>query len=206
MYESLNRACGLRYALATGGPAAMQKAVAYEESRSFFWVGELAEVLGEYDKQPREYDDLAQFFPKIIAFFNDYAKNVETKLGAVRADKEKRIQKWREKGPRIVAMIPPNGAEDVDPKLKAIVVTFDRPMKNPGWAVVTLASSSQVPKSAGPVGYDAQRRVFTMPVELQAGKEYHFGLNAEEYLGFCSEDGIPLAPLVIRFKTRQASL
>ncbi len=203
MYESLNRACGLRYTLATQGPAALQKAIAYENSRSFYWVGELAEVLGEYDKQPREYKDLAQFFHKIIAFFDDYAKNADTKLGSIRAEKDKQVRQWQEKGPKIVAMVPPNGAEDVDPNLKAIVVTFDQPMKSPGWAVVTLGSSSQVPKSTGAVGYDAQRKVFTMPVELEAGKEYYFGLNAEGYLGFCSEKGIPLAPVVVRFQTQR---
>ncbi len=59
MYESLNRACGLRYLLAAEGPAAMQKQAQQESARSFYWVGELAEVLGEYDTQPRKYSDLA---------------------------------------------------------------------------------------------------------------------------------------------------
>jgi hypothetical protein len=92
MYESLNRACGLRYILATEGPAAMQRAIASEQTRSFYWVGELAQVLGEYDKQPRPYRDLAQFFPRIIAFFDDYAKHADVKLGAIKADKERQVQ------------------------------------------------------------------------------------------------------------------
>jgi hypothetical protein len=204
MYESLVRACGLRYVMATEGPAAMQKAIEYEKSRSFFWVGELTEVLAEYDQQPREYEDLAQFFPRIIAFFDNYARNADAKLGAIQADKAKQMQEWRQKSPQIVGMIPPNGDEDVDPSLQAIIVTFDRPMRSPGWAVVTLGSPSEVPRSTGSVGYDAQRRVFTMPVELEAGREYRFGLNAEGYLGFSSEEGVPLAPVVVRFKTKGA--
>jgi hypothetical protein len=40
-----------------------------------------------------------------------------------------------------------------------------------------------------------------MPVGLETGKEYFFGLNAEGYLGFQSQEGIPLAPVVVRFKT-----
>ncbi len=204
MYESLVRACGLRYALATGGPAAMQRAAAYESSRSFYWVGELAEVLGEYDKEPGEYEDLAPFFPRIIAFLDDYARNADAKLGIIKAEKERQRREWQEKGPRIVSMIPPNGAENVDPGLKVIVVTFDRPMKSPGWAVVTLGSQSQVPKTSGPVGYDAECKVFTMPVALQPERGYYFGLNAEGYLGFYSQEGIPLAPVVVRFQTRKA--
>jgi hypothetical protein len=202
MYESLNRACGLRYILATDGPAALQKAVSYEKSRSFYWVGELAEVLGEYDAQPRKYSDLAQFFPRIVAFFNDYAKNADAKFGAIQAEKEEQVQQWRDKGPKIVAMTPANGAQDVDPNLKAIVVTFDRPMRAKSWSVVTLGTPEQMPKVAGPLGYDAARKVFTMPVQLQPDKEYRFGLNAEQYLGFRSQEGIPLAPVVVRFKTR----
>ena len=204
MYESLNRACGLRYLLATEGRAALEKQVDFENSRSFYWVGELAEVLGEYDTQPRKYSDLVQFFPRIIAFFDDYAKNADAKLGAIKANKEKQMQEWREKGPKIVAMTPANGAQDVDSNLKAIVVTFDRPMRDQSWSVVGIGSLDQHPKSAGPVGYDAARKVFTMPVALEPNKEYVFGLNSEQYHNFQSEPGIPLAPVVVRFKTKPA--
>ena len=204
MYESLNRACGLRYILATDGPAALQKAVAYEKSRSFYWVGELAAVLGEYDTSPRKYNDLAQFFPRIIAFFNDYARNADVKLGAIKAEKEKPAQQSRDKGPKIVAMVPANGAQDVDPNLRAIVITFDRPMRDRSWSVVTLGTPEQMPKAAGPLRYDPARRVFTMPVQLQPGKEYRFGLNGGRYQNFRSDESIPLAPVVVRFKTKQA--
>ena len=203
MYESLNRACGLRYILATDGPMAMQKAILSENLRSFYWVAELADCLGEYDTQPRKYRDIAEFFPRIIAFFDDYAKNADTRLGFIKEKRERQVQEWQEKGPKIVSLVPANGAEDVDPNLKAIVVTFDRPMQNPGWAVVTLGSPDRHPKPAGPVGYDAACKVFTMPVELEPGKEYVFGLNAEQYLGFQSQDGIPLAPVEVCFKTRE---
>ncbi len=202
MYESLNRACGLRYLLATAGPAALQKAVSYENSRSFYWVGELAEVLGEYDVQPRKYSDLAQFFPRIVAFFNDYAKNADAKLGAVKAQKDKQVQPSQDKSPKIVTMTPANGAQDVDPNLKAIVVTFDRRMQDRSWSVVTLGTPELMPKTAGPLRYDATRRVFTMPVQLEPGKEYRFGLNGGKYQNFRSAEGIPLSPVVVRFKTK----
>ena len=146
MVESVNRACVLRYILATEGPRAMQKAIAYEKSRSFYWVGELAEVLGEYDAESRKYGDLAQFFPRIIAFFDDYARNVDTKLGFLKAEQERKLEEQKERGPKIVAMVPANGAQDVDPGLQALVVTFDRPMRDQGWAVVTF--------SPGPVPQD----------------------------------------------------
>ncbi len=203
MYESLNRACGLRYLLATGGPAALQKAVSYENSRNFYWVGGLAEVLGEYDTPPRKYSDLTQFFPRIVAFFDDYAKNADTKLGAIKARNGKQVQQGQDRSPKIVAMTPANGAQDVDPNLKAIVVTFDRPMRDKSWSVVTLGTPELMPKSAGPLRYNGSRNVFTMPVQLLPGKEYRFGLNGGKYQNFRSAEGIPLAPVVVRFKTRQ---
>ncbi len=204
MYESLNRACGLRYALATDGPAAMNKARAYESSRSFYWVGELADVLGEYDTQPRKYKDLAEFFPRITAFFEEYAKNADAKIGAIKGQKEGQIQEGRDKGPKLVSIVPANGAEDVDPSLKAIVVTFNRPMRDQCWSVIILGSQDEFPKGAGPVSYDTARKVFTMPVALEPGKEYRFGLNSERIRAFQSEEGIPLAPVEVRFKTRPA--
>jgi hypothetical protein len=204
MYESLNRACGLRYTLATDSAAAMKKAAAQENTRSFYWVGELAEVLGEYDTQPRKYKDLAEFFPRIISFFEQYAKDADAKLGAVLKKKAELAQQGQGKGPKIVNLIPPNGARDVDPSLKEIVVTFDRPMRDQCWSVVTLGSQDEFPKGAGPVHYDAARKVFTMPVALEPDKEYRFGLNSGRFNAFQSEEGVRLTPVEVRFKTRPA--
>ncbi len=39
---------------------------------------------------------------------------------------------------------------------------------------------------------------------IKEEKHYCFGLNTEQYLDFHSEEGIPLAPVVVRFKTRRA--
>jgi hypothetical protein len=43
----------------------------------------------------------------------------------------------------------------------------------------------------------------TIPVELEPGREYLFGLNAEEVLVMKDDQGNPLAPVVIRFKTKK---
>jgi hypothetical protein len=202
MYESLNRACGLRYILAYDGPVALQKAILYENSRSFFWVGELADVLAEYDTQPRKYKDLAEFLPRIVAFFNEYAKTADARLGAIKEKNQKQVQEGREKGPKVLAVVPADGAQDVDPNLKAIVVTFDRPMQDKSWSVVTLGSGGKCPQGVGSVGYDTSRKVFTMPVKLEPATECAFGLNGGQYNAFRSQEGIPLAPMEVHFRTR----
>ena len=207
MCESLVRACVLRYQLDNYGPEAMNKAANYENSRSFYWVSGLADLLGKYEAKPRAYKGLPEFFPQIINYFNDYAKTAGATRGAIkakaRADQEKRkkdILSWRETGPKIVAMAPADGARDVPPDLKAIVITFDRPMSQ-SWSVVDL-SSGHYPKTTGAAGYDAAQKVFTLPVELLPGKDYVLGLNSEDYNNFKSTGNIPLFPVIYKFKTK----
>jgi len=207
MYESLNRACGLRYQLATGGDGALKSTADYEISRGFYWVPGLADVLARYEARPRKYADLAQFFPEITAYFDDYAKNsgaklkeLEEKRLAEAEQRKKLMQEWREKGPRIVSIVPADGAT-VDPGLKAITVTFDRPMKQ-GWSVLDIGPG-EYPKIGEPVGYDAGLKVFTMPIELKPGRNYSFGLNNGQYTSFKSAEGVPLYPVEVSFKTRK---
>lgn len=206
MRESVLRACELRYAYAVAGTAAMKKTAEYESSRSFYWVGELGDVLARYDAQPRKYKDLAEFFPQIISFFNDYAHRAEAEIRAVKEadrkrkeERETKLKEWREKGPKIVSIIPADGSE-VDPGLMAIVVKFDRAMA-PGMSVMDIGPG-KYPGTDGEGGYDADRKIFTMPLKLSAGTKYSFGLNHERYPGFKSEEGVPLFPAQVHFRTR----
>ncbi len=204
LYESLDRACELRYTLAYKGQAAMTHAVEYEESRSFYWVGGLAALLGEYDTRARVYPDLVAFFPRIITFFDDYARDVDALAAEVKEKKARRLQEWKEKGPRILSVEPADGATDVDPGLKAIVITFDRPMRDKSWAVMLLGDVDHFPGAAVALAYDKECRVLTIPLKtLKPDWEYTFGLNSESTAGFVSQEGIPLYPVVIRFKTRK---
>ena len=68
---------------------------------------------------------------------------------------------------------------------------------------MSVESWNQVPESTEP-RYDPTRRVFSLQVQLEPGKEYVFSVNEERHLGFRSEEGIPLAPVLVRFQTRPA--
>lgn len=204
LYESLVRACQLRYTRTYQGQAAMARAAEAERTQSFYWVGDLAELLGDYERQPRAYADLAAFFPKIIAFFDDYARTVDALAAEIRDTKAKRLQEWKEKGPKIVSMTPADGATDVDPGLKTIVITFDRPMRNGTYAVMLLGGLDHFPGSGKGAGYDLNRRVFTIPTKpLKPDWEYAFGLNDENTPAFAAWDGVPLHPVVVKFRTRK---
>lgn len=212
MFESVLRACELRYELAMGGPEAVKKKVVYENSRGFYWVGELGELLARYEEQPRKYKDFAEFFPQVVAFFKAYAPKGAEKIAAARAAERaakeqarlelaERMKVWREKGPRIVSIVPADGAE-VGADLKTIVVTFDRPMAG-GWSFIQTGPGSY-PGIAGDPAYDAAKKVVTLPIELQPGKAYSFGLNSEHFQNFKSAEGVPLFPVEVHFKTRSA--
>jgi hypothetical protein len=83
-----------------------------------------------------KYPTLDAFFPRIADFFNGYSGRVERDLAALDEEKRKEMEALKEKSPKVVSLIPANGAQDIDPGLEAIVVTFDRPMMGGNIAVI----------------------------------------------------------------------
>lgn len=189
MYESLVRACVVRYLIDTDSIAAGMREIQAQHARGFVWAGELAQLLGDYDTHRTRYTSLADFMPRIVEFFQAYARPYAARQA---------------QAPRVVAMTPANGAADVDPKLRHITITFDRPMTDGSWSVV--GGGPHFPELAGPPQYDAERRVLTLPVRLKPEWSYEFWLNRGQYQGFRSADGVPLEPIEVRFLTRGGPL
>ncbi|MDH4197869.1 MAG: DUF4932 domain-containing protein [Candidatus Aminicenantes bacterium] len=202
MYESLDRACGVRYTQAMSGSRAAAREVKDNRDKRFLWTGELADLLGEYEKQREKYPALDTFFPRITDFFKGYSGRVERDVAVLVEEKRKEMEALKEKSPKIVSLIPANGAQDVDSGLEAIIVTFDRPMMGGNIAVMIL-DQSKFPKTPGRAAYNATRTVLKIPVTLEPGREYVLGLNGEGHLVMKDDLGHPLAPAVIKFKTRK---
>lgn len=181
MAESLVRACTIRYVLEVSGKEAAKKLILQEINNKFLWIKELSLLMGEYEIQRKKYPTLDSFFPRIIAFFNQYAGEMK-------------------KTPKIVSMIPANGAADVDPNLQSITINFDRPMKDHSWSIV--GGGSHFPQISGKPYYHSNRMILSIPVKLKPGWHYEFWLNSEKYQGFVSAQGVPLVPVRVRFKTR----
>ena len=98
-------------------------------------------------------------------------------------------------------MTPTNGANHVDPNQTKLQVVFNRPMKNGSWALV--GDPSQCPEGKGKPSYNAARTVWSLPVSLKPEFKYQFMLNSDEFVGFCSEQGVPLEPVEVTFTTRK---
>lgn len=186
MYESMVRAAEVRYAAATKGDEAARKAAEYNAGRGFTWTGDLADLLKGYEADRKKYPTLDAFFPEIVKFFDKTSKDV----AAARA-----------KAPLVAGLTPENGARDVDPGLKELVVTFDREM-SPGSYAWTGGGPSfpELPEGSKPYWKDA--KTCALPVKLQPGKTYTFGINGGRFTGFRAKDGTPAEAVVVTFRTR----
>lgn len=183
--ESLVRACVVRYVRSTDGEEAAKKEIKDNHDRAFKWIGKLSDLLGEYESHRERYSTFDAFMPRVVEFFDGYVKEAKEQAG---------------KAPKVIRMIPENGATDVDPELTEIKVFFDRPMLDKAWAVVGGGPNS--PESAGKCHYEEGCKVFVLPVKLKPGWSYQFWLNRGQYNSFQSEDGVELESVEVNFKTR----
>jgi hypothetical protein len=109
--------------------------------------------------------------------------------------------KARAQKPEIVSMDPPNGANDVDPKLSEIRVTFSVPMGGGFSWTGGGAQFPQIPAGKKP-SWSKDRKTCVLPVELKPGWKYRLGLNSPSHKNFQSAGGVPLDPVVYTFSTR----
>jgi hypothetical protein len=74
MYESLVRACTVRYFERYFGATTALQVIESEKKRQFLWMGGLSKLLAEYETHRDQYKTLDEFMPRIVTFFNQWAK------------------------------------------------------------------------------------------------------------------------------------
>jgi len=106
--------------------------------------------------------------------------------------------------PVVVKTAPLSGAEDVDPGLSEIKVTFSKEMADGSWSWSQL-SDETFPKTVGdkPIHYEKDKRTCVLKVRLEAGKTYAIWLNSEKFTNFKDTDGRPAVPYLLVFKTKK---
>ncbi|MCE5229169.1 DUF4932 domain-containing protein [bacterium] len=185
MIESLVRAAQVRYVREVRGPFWGQQALKEEVSRGFTWTPGLVDLFDEYQKDRAKYPTLESFFPRVVEFFNEYSKKTP--------DKTK---------PMVVELIPADGANNVDPAMTELRVTFDRPM-GPGVSWVGGGPSfPEIPAGAKP-GWSADRKTCALPVKLKPGTDYVLNLNSFLFKNFQDSKGVPLEPVEWKFRTKE---
>jgi beta-lactamase regulating signal transducer with metallopeptidase domain len=131
------------------------------------------------------------------------AKGVPTQPSAIYFTTKGASQDLKSKTakPQIVALDPKNATEDVDPKVTEIRVTFNVEMGG-GFSWTGGGSEfPKIPEGKKPYWTD-DHKTCVLPVELEPGKTYRFGLNSPSHKNFLSAGGVPLDPVSITFKTR----
>jgi beta-lactamase regulating signal transducer with metallopeptidase domain len=109
--------------------------------------------------------------------------------------------KTKAQKPQIVGLTPKNGAQDVDPNLKEIRITFNVPM---GGGFSWTGGGENYPTIPGGKKpyWTEDKKTCVLPVQLKPGWEYRLGLNSPSHKNFQSSGGVPLDPVVLIFKTR----
>ena len=104
--------------------------------------------------------------------------------------------------PAVVKTVPEAGADDVDPKLTEIKVTFSKDMQDESWSWSSLSKES-FPKMGGKPKYLADKRTCVLPVKLEPGKTYAIWVNSEKFSNFKDADGRSAVPYLLVFKTKK---
>jgi hypothetical protein len=163
-------------------------AIREENMRGFKWMKELSDLLGQYEAEREHYPTLESFAPRLVTFFDEYAD---------RFAKEQASLDTRR--PKVVSIAPPNGSTNVDANLQTIEVVFDRPMRDGSWSM--CGAGPHHPETVDKPHYEADHKTWKVAVKLKPDWDYEFWLNAGQYQGFQSEDGVPLQSVQVSFTT-----
>ena len=201
LYESIVRACEIRFNNVQADSTMMNQLIEEEIRYGFLWMRKLVCLLEKYENQRNKYPTLESFFPEIITFFNNYASNIVAEIDELRAAERKKWAFIETNAPKILFMIPENGAKDIDPNLSEIRITFDCPMQSSSYSMIMYGSSDHYPEIIGEIRFDSTKTKCFIPVKLKPDKHYIFGLNSEYSMAFRDENNNPLIPVIVKFKT-----
>jgi hypothetical protein len=164
LQESLVRAAVVRHLAARDGELTAHHEIETQCALSFIWMPELAALQAEYEQQRDQSANLTAFFPRVITFFNTYAKGIDKKLADYTATRHK-----------LISMTPANGATDVDPGLDRLTFVFDRPMKPGSYSFMGIGST--FPKVTSAPTLDEVGTTLSLAVKMEPGQSYGFSLN-----------------------------
>jgi hypothetical protein len=179
--ESLARAATIEYVMEHDGPEAAKRVVRQENSRSFFWMSGLVELLDSYRNDRQQYPTFEAFMPRVADYFNGLAPQIHELMD--------RLQ------PKVVSTNIAEGARDVDPSVTGIVVHFSMPMSRVGPNKSSKVSGGR---------FDETGTVITIPVTLEPERDYVIPLRWSGGQSFLSADGVPLPATMLRFRTGAA--
>ncbi|TDO20060.1 DUF4932 domain-containing protein [Pedobacter duraquae] len=187
--ESIVRASVVRYMIAhQAAKADIDREVQEQVNRGFLWTPGLVDLLGVYEQNRKKYPDFVSFYPQIISLFNKTATNIDGMKSEYVA-----------KQPKVKSLAPfQNGAQNVDPSIKELVITFDKPLLGKGHSFNAGSLGGNAVPIKKLIGYEQENQTYKLGIELKPNTEYEFIVTG---LSFKSVEGIPLQDYTIKFRT-----
>jgi len=102
--------------------------------------------------------------------------------------------------PTVTAMVPENGASNIDSESVSVIrITFDVEMNtaSAGWVL----SQETSPRASGPHKW-IDDQTCELPVSLEYGREYSIRINVPNRPGFRSKEGVPVESFLYKFSTQ----
>jgi RNA polymerase sigma-70 factor (ECF subfamily) len=104
--------------------------------------------------------------------------------------------------PVVVKTVPQAGADDVDPALTEIKVTFSKEMIDGNWSFPQISKETAV-KSTGKPHFEDEGRTCVLPVKLEPGKTYVIPLNKKPFDSFMDKDQRRAMEYLLVFETKK---
>jgi hypothetical protein len=104
--------------------------------------------------------------------------------------------------PVVVATEPRAGADDVDPTLTEIEITFSKDMQDGNWAFAQV-SKEMFPETTGKPRYLDDKRTCVLPVKLEPGKTYIIALNKPPFDSFMDTEKRKAMEYMLVFETKK---
>ena len=102
--------------------------------------------------------------------------------------------------PYVVKLEPfDNGNNSVDTGIKELKIFFSAPMSKSGYSINTGKKGRDFYPITKIIGFSEDATVFTVRIGLKPDQEYEFNISG---VSFKSEDGYPVIPVEIKFKTK----
>jgi hypothetical protein len=184
--ESLVRAAVIRYLLTNDGDAAGRREMQIQRGLGFVWMDELVALLGQYESNRATYPTFSAFAPRIIQYYDDLAPRIASVRDA-----------YESRRPRIISTSISNDSRNVDPSLRELILTFDKPVN--GGTTLKGDFGSGIPRLTGS-SLDATRTHMTIGIELQPNHDYAIPFGP----AFTSDDGYANQRLDLTFHTRSS--
>lgn len=185
IHESLVRAAVITYMRERGDHDAAQEQLLDDERRGFIWESGLVALMGQFQVARERYPTFESFMPRVIDYFDGVRDSISQVILAYDARR-----------PGIESIAPPPDTSVVSGEVE-LVLTFDRPMRDPR----RVQRRPGVPADAFPrvVGtrWSADRRQLTIALRLEPGRSYDFMLTDA-----VSADGVALRPTALKMRTK----